>query len=95
MQSHLFIFALFFLPEETYPKNLTNITNVKEHTVHSCRSFMVSDLTFQHNKFLIIFVHGVNEYSSDYFACSCQLFPAFIEEVVLLLLYILSTFFLD
>ena len=67
MQNLLFdlsIFLLLFpLPEETYPKKYTKII-IKEETMFSARSFMISDLTCKSViRFEYILVHGMKEKS--------------------------------
>ena len=65
IRPHLFIFALFLLPQEADPKNIATIYVKSVLPMFSSRSFIVSGLTFRSLiHFEFIFVYGVRKCSN-------------------------------
>ena len=87
IRSHLFIFVFISITVEDGWKKISLPFMSKNVLLKfSCKSFIVSGLTFRSSiRFEFIFVYGIKECSNFFFflICSCPVFPApFIEETV-------------
>ena len=79
MQSHLFF---FLLPKEINWQKCWYERCLRFYCLFYCRIFMVLQLNFFiHSEFIL--VHGISQWSSFFFVCTCPIFPmTIIEEIV-------------